>query len=144
MSMRESSVPECVGEDDRQRLAHPGVRWLWLALGHCSVGVGAVGAFVPLLPTTPLMLLAAWAYARSSPALRHWLHTHPRFGFYIRAWQVEGAIPTRAKIAAVVAMAASFAIAWHGGASDYALLGLGATLTCVGLYVATRPAPRTA
>ena len=134
----------CVHEEEPKRLATPATRWLWLALGHCSVGVGAVGAFVPLLPTTPLMLLAAWAYARSSPALRHWLHTHPRFGVYIRAWQVEGAIPTRAKVAAVVAMTVSFAIAWNGGAGPYALLALGATLACVGLYVATRPAPRDA
>jgi hypothetical protein len=133
-----------VHEEERQQLARPATRWFWLGLGHCAVGVGAVGAFVPLLPTTPLMLLAAWAYARSSPALRHWLHTHPRFGFYIRAWQVEGAIPTRAKIAAVAAMAVSFALAWHGGAGAYALLALGATLTSVGLYVATRPAPRDA
>jgi hypothetical protein len=133
-----------VHEEERQQLASPATRWLWLALGHCSVGVGAVGAFVPLLPTTPLMLLAAWAYARSSPALRHWLHTHPRFGFYIRAWQVEGAIPTRAKIAAVAAMAVSFALAWHGGAGVYGLLALGATLTSVGFYVATRPTPQDA
>lgn len=129
-------------QEEGQQLATPATRWLWLALGHCSVGVGAVGAFLPLLPTTPLMLLAAWAYARSSPALRHWLHTHPRFGFYIRAWQVEGAIPTRAKVFAVIAMAVSFAIAWHGGAGTYALLALGATLSCVSLYVATRPAPQ--
>ncbi len=131
-----------VHEQKRQQLAKPATRWFWLALGHCAVGVGAVGAFVPLLPTTPLMLLAAWAYARSSPALRHWLHTHPRFGAYIRAWQVEGAIPVRAKVAAVVAMAVSFAIAWNGGAGPYVLLALGAILTGVGLYVATRPAPR--
>ena len=54
-----------VPEQERQQLARPTTRWFWLALGHCAVGVGAVGAFVPLLPTTPLMLLAAWAYARS-------------------------------------------------------------------------------
>lgn len=133
-----------VHEQEQQKLATPATRWFWLALGHCAVGAGAVGAFVPLLPTTPLMLVAAWAYARSSPALRHWLHTHPRFGSYIRAWQVEGAIPTRAKVAAVVAMAVSFALAWHGGAGAYVLLALGATLTLVSLYVSTRPAPRDA
>jgi uncharacterized membrane protein YbaN (DUF454 family) len=129
-------------ENKRPRVATPATRWFWLGLGHCAVAVGAVGAFVPLLPTTPLMLLAAWAYARSSPALREWLHSHPRFGAYIRAWQVEGAIPTRAKIVAIVAMAVSFAIAWNGGAGPYTLTALAAILTAVGLYVASRPPPR--
>ncbi|MBK1698428.1 YbaN family protein [Rhodovibrio salinarum] len=131
-----------VREDKDHQLAAPATRWLWLAFGHCAVGLGVVGAFVPLLPTTPLLLLAAWAYARSSPALRHWLHTHPRFGRYIQAWQVEGAIPTRAKILAVAAMAGSFALAWSGGAGGYVLLALGTILSCVGLYVTTRPTPR--
>lgn len=131
-----------VRKRDNAALASPATRWFWLGLGHCAVGVGAVGAFVPLLPTTPLMLLAAWAYARSSPRLRDWLHGHPRFGFYVRAWQVEGAIPARAKVLAIIAMAASFALAWQGGAGLYVLVGLGATLACVGLYVATRPTPQ--
>jgi hypothetical protein len=130
-----------VHESEQSTARTPAARWLWLGLGHCAVGVGAVGAFVPLLPTTPLMLVAAWAYAKSSPALRHWLHTHPRFGHYIHAWQVEGAIPTRAKVAGIVAMAASFAIAWNGGAGPVALSALAATLTGVGIYVATRPKP---
>jgi len=118
------------------------LRWAWLGLGHAAVSLGAVGAVLPLLPTTPFLLVAAWAYARSSPALRQRLHAHPRFGPAIRAWQLEGAISRRAKIAAIGAMAVSWSLAALGEAGPVTLALLGATLTAVALFVATRPAPQ--
>lgn len=117
------------------------LRRLWLGLGHGAVGLGTLGAFLPLLPTTPFLLVAAWAYAKSSPALRQRLYEHPRFGAAIRAWQQDGAISRRAKVAAILAMAASWGItAWSGAAAP--ILGLlGAVLAAVALFVASRPEP---
>jgi hypothetical protein len=86
-------------------------RWLFLGLGHAAVALGVAGAFLPLLPTTPLLLLAAWAYARSSPELRARLYAHPRFGAPLRQWHEHGAISGRAKVMAVIALLASFGIA---------------------------------
>lgn len=131
MNVRESNCTEQAGR----------LRWAWLALGHGAVGLGTIGVFVPLLPTTPFLLVAAWAYARSSPALRARLHAHPRFGRAIRAWQVEGAISRHAKLAAVLAMMASWILAAIGEASSVVLAVLGVTLTSVALYVMTRPDP---
>jgi hypothetical protein len=124
------------GDDTRPTL---GLRLAWLALGHAAVALGAVGMFVPLLPTVALWILAAWAYARASPELRHRLQTHPRFGPSIVAWQQHGVIPRRAKVAALVAMAASWGITYATGAAAWVLVLVAAVLLTVGAYIATRP-----
>lgn len=60
---------------------------LWSLLGLLFVGIGAVGAVLPLLPTTPFILLAAWCFARSSPRLHGWLMTSELFGPLLRDWE---------------------------------------------------------
>lgn len=87
-------------------------RGLWLSAGLLLVGVGIVGIFVPLLPTTDFMLLALPCFARSSPRLEAWLLNHPRFGPGLRAWRNERAIPRRAKVMAGIGMLAGYALFW--------------------------------
>lgn len=82
-------------------------RWLWWLLAYASLGVGIVGIFVPVLPTTVFVLIAAYAAARGSERLHGWLLAHPQFGPAIRDWQAHGAVSRRAKWAATAAMAAS-------------------------------------
>ncbi len=82
-------------------------RWLLQALAVLCVVLGFIGIAVPVLPTVPFLLVAAWAAARSSPRLHHWLEHHPRFGHLLRAWHQHGAVPRRAKWAATVMMSAS-------------------------------------
>lgn len=141
MTVQDGTVRDHSVRDDGATPPPTRLRWAWLGLGHAAVGLGTVGAFLPLLPTTPFLLVAAWAYARSSPALRRRLHAHPRFGPSVRAWQTEGAISRRAKVASVVAMAASWTLAAFGEAGPLVLSLLGATLATVALYVVTRPEP---
>jgi hypothetical protein len=71
--------------------------------------LGVIGIFVPVLPTTPFILLSAWAAARSSPRLLHWLEEHTAFGPMIHDWRRGGVVRRRAKWAATVVMAASAA-----------------------------------
>lgn len=85
---------------NRPRLRH----LPWLALGLISVGLGFAGVVLPILPTTPFLILAAFAFSKSSPRLRHWLVTHPVFGGPIRDWEDKGAIRPRYKILACTAM----------------------------------------
>lgn len=69
--------------------------------GWLSLATGVVGIFVPLLPTTCFVLLAAWCFARSSPRLHQWLRNHRTFGPMVRSWETDRSVPLRAKFAAV-------------------------------------------
>jgi uncharacterized membrane protein YbaN (DUF454 family) len=116
------------------------MRYLYLALGLFFCALGFVGAFLPVLPTTPFLILAAGCFARSSPRLERWLLQHPRFGPGLRAWRERGAIPQTVKYIALGSMTVSFVILWAlGGASSLVLIAT-ATLMLAGLlYIFTRP-----
>src|SRR3546814_2092907 len=79
-------------------------------LGFIWVGIGAVGAFVPLLPTTIFIILALGCFARSSPRLEHWLLNHERFGPALRAWRDQRAISRSAKRAACIGMTVGYGL----------------------------------
>ena len=115
-------------------------RFLWLMLGLTSFGAGVVGAILPLLPATPFLLLATFAFARSSPRLHDRLLAHPHFGPVIDDWRRFGAINRRAKIAAVVVMALTFAFSAFLGIAPSLLAGQGVVLGAAALFVLTRPA----
>ena len=70
-------------------------------LGLLSLVLGVVGIFLPLLPTTPLFLLSAWCFIRSSTKLYDWLLNHPYLGKYIRNFREHRAIPLRVKVLSV-------------------------------------------
>jgi uncharacterized protein len=82
---------------------------LFAAFGTLFLGLGVVGIFLPLLPTTPFLLLAVACFARSSRRIFNWLLNHPRFGPLIREWREYRAMPYRAKRTALVLIALSFA-----------------------------------
>lgn len=116
------------------------INLLLKALGFMFVGLGLAGVFLPLLPTTPFLLLAAGCFARSSPAFHDWLLTHRLLGPYIRDWERDRSIPLAAKVTAVSMMAAS--LSWMVFASNApAIAGwmAGALLSCVAAWIITRP-----
>jgi uncharacterized membrane protein YbaN (DUF454 family) len=76
-------------------------RPLLLLLGTLSVGLGVVGIAVPMLPTTPFLLLAAWCYARSSQRFLHWLLANRWFGRYLRDYREGRGVPAREKAVAL-------------------------------------------
>ena len=104
------------------------MRPIYLLLGLAMTGLGIVGAFLPLLPTTPLLILATWFFARSSPRLERWLLEHPRFGGLLRAWRDQGAIPRRAKILACCGIAVGVVFFWIGAKPGYWLWLAGAAI----------------
>lgn len=113
-------------------------RLLYLGLGFASVALGAAGIVLPLLPTVPFMLLAAFCFARSSPRLEAWIVEHPRFGPHVRAWRERGAISPAGKRAALAAFAFSAVLGivllpfpWLLAPAAAALIG--------GSWIATRP-----
>ncbi|MDR2859761.1 MAG: YbaN family protein [Mediterranea sp.] len=74
---------------------------LFTAFGFISLALGLVGIFIPLLPTTPFLLLSAWLFAKSSERWHRWLLQHKRLGKYIRQFQEDKSIPLRIKIIAI-------------------------------------------
>ncbi|WP_109514091.1 YbaN family protein [Pseudomonas ovata] len=80
------------------------VRYALLAAGWLSVALGIIGIFLPVLPTTPFLLLAAGCFARSSPRFYHWLVDHPRLGPWIRDYLNGHGIPFKAKVYTIALM----------------------------------------
>lgn len=85
-------------------------RAILLISGWLAMGLALLGVILPLLPTTPFLLLAAWCFARSSPRFHHWLLNRSWFGRYLRHWQTERALPPGAKKRAVMVVLCSFAL----------------------------------
>ena len=113
-------------------------RPFWLAFGLLSVALGAIGIFLPLLPTVPFMILAAFCFAKSSPALERRLIEDPRFGPHIIAWREKGAVSRKGKIAATFAFAFSIGLGLFFMVMPWALIPMGvAVITLTWLW--TRP-----
>jgi uncharacterized protein len=119
------------------------MRGLWILAGCLSLIAGAIGVVLPLLPTTPFLLLAAFCFARGSTRLHNWLISHPRLGPPIEQWRRHGAISRRGKGLAVIAMAVAFGISVVLAVPLYALWLQLAVLCLVALFILTRPNPPT-
>ena len=116
------------------------VRPFLIAFGGLCVGLGVVGIVVPGLPTVPFLLLALWAFSKSSQRFYDWLYNHPRLGPPLRDWREHGVIPTQAKWCAVTVMATSLAWIGFGIAEDWVLpTVVAACLIPAAIFIVTRP-----
>ena len=85
-------------------------RLMYLGFGWLMFSIGFVGAFLPVLPTTPFMLLALWGFSKGSDNLHNWLYHHPKYGALLRDWEKYQIIPIKAKITAISMMCLSAGI----------------------------------
>lgn len=115
------------------------MRVIWFIGGITALGLGLIGVVLPLLPTVPFMLLAAFCFARSSDRLHDWLLNHPTFGPSIQEWREGGFINKRAKVLASFSIVAAFLISYFLGVKPTVLWIQFATLSCVSLFIWTRP-----
>jgi uncharacterized membrane protein YbaN (DUF454 family) len=116
-------------------------RLAWLVVGFLSLSLGAIGVALPLLPTTPFILLAAVAFARSSNRLHDWLVNHDVFGSLLDNWQRHGAISQRAKVASVASMAVLLAISLAVAAPGIVIVLQLVVVSMAALFILSRPAP---
>lgn len=108
-------------------------------LGMAAVGLAAAGVVLPILPTTPFLLVALWAFARGAPGWAERVRRHRRFGPMIREWEERGAIPRRAKATAIVFMAGSWGLLAFAAAGPIVLGATGAVLATVAIFILRRP-----
>lgn len=117
-------------------------RIVYLFAGFLMLALGIIGIFLPLMPTTIFLILAAWCFARSSPRLERWLLDHKHLGPTVVAWRENGAISRRHKGMAVTGMSVGFALFWIGARPGLWLwLLVAAFMLACAIYVLTRPEP---
>lgn len=114
-------------------------RVVWALFGGIALCFGVIGILLPLVPTVPLLLLAAFCFARSSQTLHDWLLCHPRLGPPIQTWRRTGAISRKGKLLAILSIGLTFAICLGLGLTAELLLIQGIALTGVALFIWTRP-----
>ncbi len=88
------------------------IKHIYFAIGWLATGLGVIGAFLPVMPTTPFLIVAVWAFSRSSPRLKNWLYHHPHYGEAIRNWFEHGAVGVRVKIFAIITMSLSIPLVY--------------------------------
>lgn len=115
------------------------IRVIWMAIGVTCVILGAIGLFLPFLPTAPFILVAAFCFSQGSPRLQAWLLSHPTFGPIVRDWQERGAIPRKAKWFTTVSCLAAPLISAAIGLSKEIIIVQCIGLAAVLLFVWTRP-----
>lgn len=121
-------------------MVHPVLRFIYVICGLISLMVGIIGAFLPILPTTPLVLLAAFFFSRSSPWLHRKLLTNRVMGGMIRDWQHHGAIGRRAKIIATGLMSFLYGItAFYVSVPAGVKVAVAVVCAAVLVFIWTRP-----
>jgi uncharacterized membrane protein YbaN (DUF454 family) len=114
---------------------------LWLLLAYAALALGLIGAFLPILPTTPFLLVSVWAGSHASSKFKWWLMRHKRFGSALRDWYRYQAIARPAKLTAVAVIAASWLIIIFKGSSLGVVVLTGLLLGSCVCFLLTRPEP---
>lgn len=112
---------------------------LWRSVALACLALGVLGVFLPVLPTTPFLLVAAWAAGRGWPQFEAWLLAHPRFGPPIRRWRDHRAVPRSAKWGASLTMLASAALLAASSAPLALKLAVPAVMAAVAWWLWRRP-----
>ncbi len=114
-------------------------RAVYLCLGLVMVGLGIIGAILPLMPTTIFLILAAWFFSRSSPRLEAYL-MNSRFGGPLRDWRENGAISRKSKMLALTGMSVGYAVFLIASKpSVFLAIAVGASILASAAYVVSRP-----
>jgi len=115
------------------------LRMAYTGLAAVTLSLGVIGLFLPVLPTTPFVLVAAWAASKGSPRLHQWLYRHPKIGPLLDAWDKRGAVPRTGKWLACLGMTGSWIMMLVMG-FGWLLLGFMAALfVAVSAFILTRP-----
>ena len=116
------------------------VQHFLFGLGSLSLALGIIGIFLPLLPTTPFLILTAWCFLKSSPKAHAWMYRQAYMGQVLRDWEARGAIRPRAKFTAIAMLAGSTLIMWWIVQIFWLKVAVSCLLAAVSVFILTRPA----
>ena len=131
--------PDPAGKTPRRRPLAAIWRRLLFGAGLVFLVAGVAGLFLPLVPGTVFLIVAAACFTRSSPRFETWLLDHPRLGPPVRRWRANGSIPRPAKAFAVASLAFSWIVLLLTNAPDAVKTGLLPFFLAVAAYIVTRP-----
>ncbi|MFS4458482.1 YbaN family protein [Bdellovibrio sp. HCB2-146] len=114
------------------------LRVILFSIGVTALILGSIGAFLPLLPTTPFVLLAAWCFMKSSPKAHQWIYQQPVLGDALRNWENNRAISRRAKIVALASILISAVVMWFKVPNLWLRFSVYLLLATVSIFIATR------
>ncbi len=114
-------------------------RPIWTFLGGLALFLGAIGVVLPLIPTTPFVILAVFCFSKGSPRLAAMLENHAVFGPIIAEWRSKGAIATRYKVMAVTMMLATFGASVAFGLAIPILIVQAVCMSGAAAFILTRP-----
>lgn len=112
-------------------------RPIYKGLGFLAVGLGAIGAALPIMPTVPFLLLAVYFFARSSPELEQKILDHPHWGPQVKDWRDRRAISRSSKTMAIGAMTVGAIFTWYTLGSPWYWISIAILVIC-GSWIATR------
>lgn len=114
---------------------------LWRTTALCSLLLGFIGALLPVMPTVPFVLLAAFAASKGWPALDQWLSHHPTYGSHICDWRSHRAVSRKAKIVAVVMMTGGAITVQFAPAPSWLRLAVPLVMLAIAIWLCLRPEP---
>ncbi len=110
-----------------------------LVLAYLFVALAIIGLFLPVMPTVPFLLLAAWFSAKGSDRLHRWLYEHPLFGKMLIDWEERGAISRKGKVATAVTLSASWTFLYFQLESIWGLAAMALLFIVITTFVVSRP-----
>ena len=113
--------------------------YIYIFLGLLFLVLGFIGLLLPVIPTTPFILVSVWFFARSSKKLENWLVKHKIFGKSIRDWKEKGAISKKAKMSAIPLILFSFSTTIYFSELFYLNLFLAFLGVSISTFIITRP-----
>ena len=109
-------------------------KYFYMAIGFICVGFAYIGVITPGIPFSIFLVIAAWAFAKSSPKMEAWLYNHPWFGKFLTNWNTKRVFPTKGKYAMVIVMASTLAFTWIGTGNAKAVIYSGTFMAGVAVW----------
>ena len=109
-------------------------KYFYMTIGFVCVGLAYIGFVTPGIPFSIFLVIAAWAFAKSSPKMEAWLYNHPWFGEFLTNWNNKRVFPTKGKYAMVLVMSSTLAFTWFTTGNVKAVLYSGIFMALVAIW----------